>query len=39
MRWKRKKVLKPNVLYSTKQDYTYTTDHYGRALSKSNQVI
>ncbi|PRS47584.1 DNA-binding protein [Bacillus sp. MZGC1] len=29
-RWKRKKVLKPNVVYSTKQGYTYTTDHYGR---------
>lgn len=24
------KVLKPNVVYSTKQGYTYTTDHYGR---------
>ncbi|MDN4636545.1 MULTISPECIES: T7SS effector LXG polymorphic toxin [Bacillus] len=30
VRWKRKKVLKPNVVYSTKQGYTYTTDHYGR---------
>ncbi|BBP89628.1 hypothetical protein BsIDN1_32460 [Bacillus safensis] len=23
-------MLKPNVVYSTKQGYTYTTDHYGR---------
>ncbi|WMT30825.1 DNA/RNA non-specific endonuclease [Bacillus aerius] len=30
VRWKRKKVLKPNVVYSTKQGYTYTTDYYGR---------
>ncbi|WP_322536403.1 DNA/RNA non-specific endonuclease [Bacillus altitudinis] len=30
VRWKRKKVLKPNVVYSTKQGYTYKTDHYGR---------
>ncbi|MEK4846433.1 DNA/RNA non-specific endonuclease [Bacillus sp. FSL W8-0183] len=30
VRWKRKKVLKPNVVYTTKQGYTYTTDHYGR---------
>ncbi|MFJ5965888.1 T7SS effector LXG polymorphic toxin [Bacillus sp. NPDC093026] len=30
VRWKRKKVLKPNIIYTTKQGYTYTTDHYGR---------
>ena len=24
------KVLKPNVVYTTKQGYTFTTDHYGR---------
>lgn len=32
VRWKRKKVLKPNIVYSTKQGYTYTTDHYGRII-------
>ncbi|MEH7230554.1 DNA/RNA non-specific endonuclease, partial [Bacillus safensis] len=30
VKWNRKKVLKPNVVYTTKQGYTYTTDHYGR---------
>ncbi|MCM2988266.1 DNA/RNA non-specific endonuclease [Bacillus safensis] len=30
VRWNRKKVLKPNVVYSTKQGYTFTTDNYGR---------
>ncbi|WP_241503611.1 DNA/RNA non-specific endonuclease, partial [Bacillus safensis] len=30
VRWNRKKVLKPNVVYTTKQGYSYTTDHYGR---------
>ncbi|MGE6632172.1 DNA/RNA non-specific endonuclease, partial [Bacillus sp. NPDC077027] len=30
VRWKRKKVLKPNIVYTTKQGYSYTTDHYGR---------
>ncbi|MEH7650659.1 T7SS effector LXG polymorphic toxin, partial [Bacillus safensis] len=30
IRWNRKKALKPNVVYTTKQGYTFTTDHYGR---------
>ncbi|MED1938403.1 ribonuclease YeeF family protein [Bacillus subtilis] len=32
-RWSRKKVLKPNVIYKTKEGYTYTTDNYGRITS------
>lgn len=31
-KWTRKKVLKPNVIY-TKEGYTYTTDNYGRITS------
>ncbi|MGR0121205.1 T7SS effector LXG polymorphic toxin [Bacillus halotolerans] len=29
-KWSRKKVLKPNVEYKTKEGYTYNTDNYGR---------
>ncbi|KAA6450240.1 T7SS effector LXG polymorphic toxin [Bacillus atrophaeus] len=29
-KWSRKKVLKPNIIYKTKEGYTYTTDNYGR---------
>ncbi|MCY8155465.1 ribonuclease YeeF family protein [Bacillus spizizenii] len=32
-KWSRKKVLKPNVVYKTKEGYTYTTDNYGRITS------
>ncbi|MDF9765604.1 putative ribonuclease toxin of YeeF-YezG toxin-antitoxin module [Bacillus velezensis] len=32
-KWTRKKVLKPNVIYKTKEGYTYTTDNYGRITS------
>lgn len=32
-KWSRKKVLKPNVEYKTKEGYTYTTDNYGRITS------
>ncbi|MEN2437387.1 LXG family T7SS effector deoxyribonuclease toxin YeeF [Bacillus sp. JR_21] len=32
-RWSRKKVLKPNIIYKTKEGYTYTTDNYGRITS------
>ncbi|MED4827360.1 ribonuclease YeeF family protein [Bacillus atrophaeus] len=29
-KWSRRKTLKPNVLYKTKEGYSYKTDNYGR---------